>query len=188
MIHEWRTYRLKPGAANAYLTLLADEGLPLVTRHLPLMGYWLAETGPLNTIHHLWTYADWTEREAARAGLAQEEAWTAGFIPKAFALVEEQENRFLKLHRSSPRFDAALARRREVQSARSAGAPIFAGSCASLLVGATHEAAVAEWLPVSGADGGPLTLLGRSADPVPASPLAAGVSHVILRPLAFSPL
>lgn len=188
MIHEWRTYRLKPGAANAYLTLLADEGLPLVTRHLPLMGYWLAETGCLNTIHHLWTYTDWGERESSRAGLAQEEAWTAGFIPKAFALVEEQENRFLQLRRSSPRFDAALARRHEVLSARSAGAPIFAAPCACLLVGAPHEAAVAEWLPVSGTATGQVTLLGRTEDPVPTAPLADGVNQIILRPLAFSPL
>lgn len=188
MIHEWRSYRLKPGAANAYLMLLAEDGLPLVTRHLPLMGYWLAETGPLNTIHHLWTYDDWTEREAARAGLAQEEGWTAGFIPKAFALVEEQENRFLQLHRSSSTFDAALARRREVRPARAAGAPLFAGPCAGHLTGATHEAAVAQWLPLSGCDDRRVALLTRAADPVPASPFAAGASHVVLRPLAFSPL
>ncbi len=188
MIHEWRTYRLKPGAANAYLALLAGEGLPLVTRHLPLMGYWLAETGPLNTIHHLWTYAGWDERQAARAGLAREEGWTAGFIPRAFALVEEQENRFLALRRSSAAFDAALARRREVRPVRPAGASLFAGPCAALLEGATRDDAVAEWLPVSGTDDRGMTLLGRSADPVPSEPLAAGTSHVVLRPLAFSPL
>ena len=107
MIHEWRSYRLKPGAAADYLGLLADEGLPLVTRCLPLMGYWLGETGPLNTIHHLWAYQDWAEREALRAELATDEGWTRGFIPKAFALVEEQGNRFLRLERSSPDFDAS---------------------------------------------------------------------------------
>lgn len=188
MIHEWRSYRLKPGAANAYLTLLAEVGLPLVTRHLPLMGYWLAETGPLNTIHHLWTYADWPEREAARVGLAQEEGWTAGFVPKAFALVEEQENRLLRLHKTSPAFDAALARRREVRPARPAGAPLFAKPCAGLLTGATLESAVAQWLPISGTDNRRVALLDRAADPMPALPLAAGASHVLLRPLAFSPL
>lgn len=188
MIHEWRTYRLKPGAANAYLTLLAEVGLPLVTRHLPLMGYWLAETGPLNTIHHLWTYADWAEREAARAGLAREEGWTAGFIPKAFALVEEQENRFLKLHRSSSAFDAALAQRREVGRMPPAGTSLFAKACSALLVGVTQDDAVAEWQPVSGADDRRVTLVERTANPVPALQIPAGASHVVLRPLAFSPL
>lgn len=187
MIHEWRTYRLKPGAANAYLSLLAEQGLPLVTRHLPLMGYWLAETGTLNVIHHLWVYADWAEREAARAALAREEGWVAGFIPKAFALVEEQENRFFRLRRSSPAYDAALARRREVRPARPAGSPLFTGPCAALLVGAADGSAVAEWLPVSGGDARVVTLLPRQDDPVPSAPLVSA-SRVVLRPLAFSPL
>ncbi len=193
MLHEWRSYRLKPGAAGAYLALLADEGLPLVTRHLPLMGYWLAETGPLNLIHHLWTYADWAEREARRAGLAQEEGWTRGFIPKAFALVEEQENRFLTLERSSPACEAALAARLRVHPARAPGAPLFAAQCSGLMTGGpmtggAPEEALAVWRPLSGAPEGPLVLSPRAEDPSPRGPLPAGARHSVLRPLAFSPL
>lgn len=187
MIHEWRSYRLKPGAAADYLALLADEGLPLVTRHLPLTGYWLGETGPLNTIHHLWSYAGWAEREACRAALATEEAWVKGFIPRAFALVEEQCNRFLRLTASSPVFDAALARHRQPHPARVAGAPLFAGECAALVTGLAVPDAVAVWEAVSGEPAGPLSLLPRGADPVPAEPFS-GAGHVVLRPLAFSPL
>lgn len=186
MIHEWRSYRLKPGAATDYLKLLADHGLPLVTRHLPLMGYWLGETGPLNTIHHLWAYADWQEREAARAGLARETEWTGGFIPKAFVLVEQQENRLLRLTRSSLAYDAALALRRRVHPARPAGTPLYAPQCAVLLKGASYQDAVAEWAPVSGNGGGPLALLPRDDDPLAFS--TDGADHIILRPLAFSPL
>ncbi|MBD3765873.1 MAG: NIPSNAP family protein [Rhodobacterales bacterium] len=150
MIHERRIYRLKPGAGPAYLALLADRGLPLVTRHLPLMGFWLAETGGLNALHHLWSYADWAEREAARAALAQEEGWTRGFVPEAFAPVEAQENRLLRLTRGSPGFDAALAARRRAHPARAPGAPLFAGPCAGALFGATAPAAMAECAPLSG--------------------------------------
>ncbi|MFT4149921.1 MAG: NIPSNAP family protein [Paracoccaceae bacterium] len=185
MIHEWRSYRLKPGAAGDYLALLADEGLPLVTRHLPLTGYWLAETGALNTIHHLWSYAGWAEREAARAALAHEEEWVKGFIPRAFALVQAQENRFLRLDRSSATFDAALAARRRVHPARRPGTPLFAADCAGLVTGAAPMDAVAVWTPASG-DPQPMALLPRGADPVPAKPLPG--AHVVLRPLAFSPL
>lgn len=188
MIHEWRSYRLKPGAATAYLALLADEGLPLVTRHLPLMGYWLAETGPLNVIHHLWAYADWAEREASRAGLAQEEGWVKGFIPQAFALVEEQENRFLHLERSSPVYDAALAARKRVHPARKPGEPLFAAQCSGLVVGAAPEDSVALWRPLSGDPAGPFALTPRRADPTPQTPLLAGARHGLLRPLGFSPL
>ena len=185
MIHEWRSYRLKPGAAAEYLTLLADQGLPLVTRHLPLMGYWLAETGGLNVIHHLWAYAGWGEREAARAALSQEEGWTKTFIPRAFALVEEQENRFLRLEQSSDIYDAVLAQRHRVHPIRTSG-PLYAPDCAALVTGAAPAGAVARWLPLSG-DPRPMALLPRGPDPVPDTPIP-GATHSILRPLVFSPL
>ena len=187
MIHEWRSYRLKPGAASEYLALLADEGLPLVTRHLPLAGYWLGETGPLNTIHHLWSYADWAEREACRTSLATEEAWVKGFIPRAFALVEEQQNRLLRLTATSPAFDAAIAPRRNPHPARRPGDPLFAPACATLVEGTAVEGAVAAWEVLSGMTAGPISLLPRSADPLPSEP-QSGASHIVLRPLAFSPL
>lgn len=187
MIHEWRSYRLKPGAATHYLTLFAERGLPLVTRHLPLMGYWLAETGPLNVIHHLWSYADWSEREACRATLAGEEEWVKGFIPAAFALVEEQQNSILSLRAGSPAFETVLSRRRDAHAARAPGAPLFARECAALLMNAAPHEAVAVWDRISGEAGGPFALLPRRVDPLPISP-TAGASHTVLRPLVFSPL
>lgn len=188
MIHEWRTYRLKVGAANAYLSLLAEEGLPIVTRHLPLMGYWLAETGMLNTIHHLWSYADWSEREASRAALGREEGWTAGFVPKAFAMVEQQENRLLALTDSSPEFEAALANRKQVRAAWEAGAPLYADKCAVLLNGASATTdGLACWTPISGRPDARMTLMPRCGDPLSVC-TNNGTRHLVLRPLILSPL
>lgn len=187
MIHEWRTYRLKPGAAPEYLALFADRGLPLVTRHLPLMGYWLGETGPLNTIHHLWSYADWAERESCRASLATEEAWVKGFIPKAFALVEEQRSRLLRSTRTTAAFDEKLKHRRSEHRARSEGDPLFGSTCAALVAGHAVADAIAVWAVVSGEPAAALSLLSRGGDPLQCV-LPAGISHIILRPLAFSPL
>lgn len=188
MIHEWRSYRLKPGATSAYLTMFAAEGLPLVTRHLPLMGYWLGETGPLNTLHHLWSYADWSEREACRTSLATEEAWVEGFIPRAFALVEEQNTCFLAMTATSPSFTQALARRRDGHNARSLDTPLFASACAGLVSGDAVEHAVAVWRIMSGAQDGPISLLPRASEPVFQDPGTKKTSHVVLRPLSFSPL
>ena len=187
MIHEWRVYRLKPGAAGEYLTLFAEEGLPLVSRHLPLMGYWLGETGPLNTLYHLWSYAGWAEREACRASLATEEAWVNGFIPRAFALVEEQHNRVLTATASSPLLAEALARRREPHPARTTGSALFASSFAGLVIGEAPDNAVAVWQSVSGGGDAPIALLPRNVDPVPGEASPQG-HHIVLRPLAFSPL
>lgn len=188
MIHEWRSYRLKPGATSAYLTMFADEGLPLVTRHLPLMGYWLGETGPLNTLYHLWSYADWSEREACRASLANETAWVEGFIPRAFALVDEQHTCLLATTATSPAFAQALARRRNRHHARSSDTALFAPACAGLVSGDAMEHSVAVWRVISGAPDGPVSLLPRAADPVLRDLGTEPIRHLILRPLAFSPL
>ncbi|MBP2459726.1 MULTISPECIES: NIPSNAP family protein [unclassified Rhizobium] len=187
MIHEWRTYQLKPGATGEYLALLADLGLPLVTRHLPLLGYWQAETGPLNVIHHLWTYADWAEREACRAALSNEEAWVNGFIPQAFPMVLQQHNYLATLGRGSPVFDTAVADRHRQHGPRPAGTPLFAPDCAGLVTGHVPPDAVALLEPFSGSVRGPLALLPRHADPLR---FVGGYDgqHTVLRPLSFSPL
>lgn len=189
MIYEFRSYRLRPGAAPAYLGMLAREGLPHVTRHLPLLGYWLTETGRLNMIHHLWAYADWEERTAARAGLAGEAAWTEEFIPVAFQWVEEQENMFLDPVRKDARFDAVVAARRSLHPARPAQEPLFVAEVAALSF-SEHGVAgpvMAEFAIRSGFHAGwRVALHHRSAAPDAAE---AGVSrHEIIRPLAFSPL
>jgi hypothetical protein len=187
MIHEWRTYQLMPGATGDYLALLADLGLPLVTRHLPLLGYWQAETGPLNVIHHLWAYADWAEREACRTALSNEEAWVNDFIPRAFPMVLQQQNCLATLIRGSPAFDAAVADRHRQHGPRLAGTPLFAPECAGLVTGNALADAVAVLEPISGSLRGPLALLARHSDPLKSVGSDDG-SHIVLRPLAFSPL
>lgn len=171
--------------AQPYLQLLAERGLPLVTRHLPLMGYWLAESGELNVIHHLWSYDSWSAREAARRALSAETDWSHGFIPQAFAMVEAQENCFLRLTAGSPAFDAALSRRHRPNGLSHSSQDLFAPLCAAMVEGDTPEDAVACFAPLSGA-GAKRALLARRADPLALD--GEGIGHVILRPLAFSPL
>ena len=73
MLFELRTYDLKPGKAPVYLEFFRTAGVALVTRHLPMMGYWMVESGRLNRIEHLWAYRDMAERDACRAGLAEQD-------------------------------------------------------------------------------------------------------------------
>lgn len=187
MIYELRSYRLKPGAAPAYLGLLQTEGLPLVTRHLPLLGYWATETGRLNTLHHLWVYRSWAHRSACRAGLAAEAGWTQGFVPRAFPMVEEQENALLALLSGSPELEDAVRKAERAHPARQG--PLMAEDCAALSWHDTPPATadpVAVWAVLSGRPG-MVRLSQRAADPVPkAAPEA--LRHEIVRPLTFSPL
>lgn len=109
MIYEWRSYRFAPGQATAYLAAFQAEGLPLVARHLPMLGYWLTECGRLNMLHHLWIYRDLEDRAARRLRLAADADWTAGFGPRAFPMIAAQESLVLALEAGSPRLAAAAA-------------------------------------------------------------------------------
>lgn len=95
MILELRSYDFAPGDALRYLDIFASEGLPLITRHLPLAGYWLSEVGVLNRLHHMWVYSSLDERTAMRAGLMADKEWTDSFLPKGMALIGRQASQFI---------------------------------------------------------------------------------------------
>lgn len=124
MIFEWRSYDLGVGKALEYLNLFSREGVQYATRHLPMGGYWLAESGPLNRIHHLWIYNSLAERDACRAGLAQETGWVQGFMPRGFPLIVRQENRLMRLERGSDALERVVAGRLRTHPALAEGAPL----------------------------------------------------------------
>lgn len=198
MIFEWRSYRAAPGEAQSYLELFRTLGVPLVTRHLPMMGYWLSDVGGLNEIHHLWAYASFAERSACRTGLAGETAWQSAFIAPAFKSIRSQSSRVLKLERSSTAFDALVERRRAQHPARPGTEPLF-GAAWNVLVEQDAQATghddttLAQFRTLLGADtGARLSLLQindldgwlSGAQGLHAAP---GTS-TLLRPLLLSPI
>lgn len=195
MIYEWRSYRFAPGRAAAYLAAFQAEGLPLVTRHLPMLGYWLTECGRLNTLHHLWVYRDLEDRAARRLRLAADADWTGGFGPRAFPMIEAQESLFLTLEAGSPRLEAAEASAGAPLPAPPADAPALAPSWLVLemsedpLPPAAGIEAVALWRVAAGARPGRHLRLLRSetAGGVPLAPGPA-VLRELMRPAGFSPL
>jgi hypothetical protein len=95
MIVEERIYTLFVGKAPEYLDLYEREGLPIQTRILPRMiGYFTTEIGPLNTIVHMWGYADLAERTEKRAQLGADPGWKA-YVGKVRPLIQSQETRIL---------------------------------------------------------------------------------------------
>lgn len=195
MLFEWRTYRFAPGRALTYLDVFSREGLPHVTRHLPLMGYWLTECGRLNVLHHLWVYEDLDDRAACRARLAADPDWTTGFGPKAFPMIEAQETVFLTPVFSSEALEEAQRSARRQHSALGTGAAVL-GPCWNILE-ITEDALadtnapdlLAIWRVAAGECPGTFFALRQSAtSPDLLRPPAPALRRELMRPCAFSPL
>ena len=197
MVYELRTYELKVAKAVEYLELFRTVGVGFITRHLPMGGYFMTETGALNRIHHLWIYESWGERAALRVAASQDTDWNTRFVPEAFPLILAQRNAFLRLLAGSELLSRVCADRRRIHAVQSRTDPLFAGRLLSLayLEGVpaqttpTPGAHIGLWQVTSGYRPNTCILLracdaGDFSDP----PAAGTLEHEILRPLAISPL
>jgi hypothetical protein len=192
MLFELRTYDLKPGRATAYLEQFRTAGVGLVSAHLPLLGYWMTESGRLNRIEHLWAYADFAERAECRVHLAADTEWMQGFIPTAFVDVVAQQNRFLRLLDGSTAFDSAVAARRTTHPNQSADTPMFVADCQALAQWPGEAPAVAGQLArfevISGNDVGQQISLAAGEMNTLLTGYADAEWHEVIRPLTLSPL
>ena len=78
MIVDMRTYTVPVGLLQEFLSLYAQEGRAVQTRHPgePL-GYYTTEVGELGQVVHLWNYRDHADRDARRARLEADPDWRA---------------------------------------------------------------------------------------------------------------
>ncbi|HEV8643276.1 MAG TPA: NIPSNAP family protein [Methylomirabilota bacterium] len=96
MIFELRTYTLRPGTQGDYLKLSGEVGRKIRGDNYGKQeGFWTTETGTLNQLVHLWSYADLNERERLRQELSKNEAWTKEYIPQTRGFLLAQENKIL---------------------------------------------------------------------------------------------
>lgn len=102
MIVDHRVYTLKPGQVAPFLELFEREALPLYQRYCGrLIGYYVAESGTLNQVVHLWAYESVADRESRRGDLYADPAWAA-FLAQALPLMMAQESRLLRPAPFSP--------------------------------------------------------------------------------------
>src|SRR5215470_770203 len=95
MIFEMRTYELKVGAAPQYLQQFGEIGLPIVSRCCQLVGYWVAESGRLNRVIHVWKFDSLEHRRLAREKWWQDSEWNEKYLPLALPLVVSQKSTLL---------------------------------------------------------------------------------------------
>ena len=90
MILEMRSYQLKPRSQPEVLKRFG-EALPGRVKFSPLGGFFYTDVGALNSIIHLWPYANLGEREHIRAEAAKSSGWP----PKIGEFIEHMESKIL---------------------------------------------------------------------------------------------
>ena len=71
-----RTYRVKPGMAQAQMDAYEKYGLATQIKYCgEPIAYLSAESGDLNTLVHLWAFNDAGDRAERRAAMTKEPAW-----------------------------------------------------------------------------------------------------------------
>ncbi len=96
MINEFRTYQLKVGGLATYLDAFERIALPLIHQHMLLLGFWTADTGKLNCVHHLWAFEDAIRREQRFAALRAEPGYRDEFLPIAAPLIVQMHSQLLQ--------------------------------------------------------------------------------------------
>ncbi len=102
MIYEMRTYDVKPGLLNAYLTLFNDVGLPERKPHNNLVGFWTTETGTLNQVVHIWRWDSLDQRAVLRSALLKNAKWAQDFLPVAMPMLDRMTSVFMNPTSFSP--------------------------------------------------------------------------------------
>jgi hypothetical protein len=97
MIVDCRIYTTLPNRLADFVALYEKEAWPLQLKYLEnCVGWYTTVEGELNTVVHLWGYADQGDRERRRAAMAADPAW-GGYLKKAAELgvLIDMQNRIL---------------------------------------------------------------------------------------------
>ena len=92
-IFELRTYTVLPGRLLEWETHWR-RGLRARKNVMEGVGAWFCQVGSLNTVHHLWQFADLRERQVAREQSWGEKGWS-DTVHKTVPLTKTMQSRIL---------------------------------------------------------------------------------------------
>lgn len=99
-VFELRSYTLHPGNLLEWETHWR-RGLKARKEVMEGVGAWFVQIGDLNTVHHLWQFANLEERRARREKSWQIEGWS-DTVHKTVPLIREMKSRILIPMKWSP--------------------------------------------------------------------------------------
>ena len=104
MIVDLRIYTCKPNKMADFVKLYEEQAWPLQQKYLgKCLGWYTTVEGALNTVVHMWGYADQGDREKRRAAMAADPAWGVYLAEAArLDLLVKMENRIIRPTSFSP--------------------------------------------------------------------------------------
>ena len=97
MIHELRTYTLRPGSVPMVVKNSGEISRRIrANNYGRLEGYWFTDIGPLNQVMHLWSYDDLNTRQRLRQALGENKEWVNEYLPLILPHLMKQEIRLLQ--------------------------------------------------------------------------------------------
>jgi hypothetical protein len=81
MLHEFRTYGIAPGGLPTYISAFNELALPVIRRHMNILGFWTSDTGDLNQVYHLWAFENDGRRREQFAAVRQDPVFADQFLP-----------------------------------------------------------------------------------------------------------
>ena len=97
-LFEMRTYTLRPGTMGEATKHYQELGFPAVKRggfDKNLVGYFIADTGMINQLIHIWKFDDDAERRAFWKRVFADKDFMEGFLPKFRPLLMTMEVKLL---------------------------------------------------------------------------------------------
>ena len=98
MIVDLRIYTTLPNKLPEFVALYEAKAWPIQLKYLEnCLGWYTTVEGALNTVVHMWGYADQGDRERRRTAMAADPAW-GEYLAEAGAknLLVKMENRIIK--------------------------------------------------------------------------------------------
>ena len=93
MIYDMRTYDLKPGSLQAYMSAVREVALPVRQRYgIKLAGWYYADIGTLNRVVHIWAFRDWQHLEEGKRQFRSDPQWINDYVPRVLPLIVQQQS------------------------------------------------------------------------------------------------
>ena len=98
MIVDLRIYTTLPNRLAEFVALYEEQAWPLQLKHLGnCVGWYTTVEGELNTVVHMWGYADQGDRERRRMAMAADPAWVAYLkVAAAHGALVKMQNRIIR--------------------------------------------------------------------------------------------